>query len=495
MTTTAPPIHSRPDHGWRRYTVPVVLAVVTLLIVIRLGWWMTASPSDTVDYVAQLKQLSMGAQPTSGENGMDALAAASRIEQLIRSEVIAECTDRVSNLNSRDCYLVYDQMFHEPLELKDELPGLQVIERFRDAGGFDHLDRAAAADMFLRDFTLEDSHGGSPLMQVRFFGDVDDRDLLRLALASMRVAAMRGQHAEVCRYLQYALIVRHARAIHPILIDQLVATAMTSNIATELRHLLQEHSFDEQTLVDMQRLLSGAYAEPDIAHGVQGEELFAKDFAQWVFRDNGHGEGYLEPGLIRTVTNWGGDDDLPMSSFGGVLLENRTQTMERIEAYYGLVAEYAALSPSERAISPDTPQAFIASLPQRQVLLREITPMWPRFIDNHDETRADMRAAELMVAIERFRAVHGRLPVSQAELVPSCLDEPLVDPITERPFVYTLTSFGVSGYLISRSGLDRVDDLAVLLPNAVSLEQLDVELRAMTDDTVMNPQRTLWIDQ
>ena len=70
--------------------------------------------------------------------------------------------------------------------------------------------------------------------------------------------------------------------------------------------------------------------------------------------------------------------------------------------------------------------------------------------------RAVLRTLRTAIGIERYRRGHAeQLPGSLAELSPSYLPQPLVDPFTGQPLFYTRTP---DGYVVYSAGVNRTND-------------------------------------
>ena len=89
------------------------------------------------------------------------------------------------------------------------------------------------------------------------------------------------------------------------------------------------------------------------------------------------------------------------------------------------------------------------------------------FIDQRDQTSQVLEATRIMIAAEIFAAGNGRAPDSLDELVPHILPTLPKDPMTERPFGYTLLDDDPDGrpFLLYYVGADGVDDGGHYEPN------------------------------
>jgi hypothetical protein len=70
-------------------------------------------------------------------------------------------------------------------------------------------------------------------------------------------------------------------------------------------------------------------------------------------------------------------------------------------------------------------------------------------------SQAQLRAAIVALAVERYRREHGRWPSSLAELVPDKLPHIYIDPYDGQPLRYRRNKEGVVIYSV---GQDKIDD-------------------------------------
>jgi len=84
-----------------------------------------------------------------------------------------------------------------------------------------------------------------------------------------------------------------------------------------------------------------------------------------------------------------------------------------------------------------------------------LAPAGMRIEQAYWRSQAQLRAAIVALAVERFRHEHGRWPNSLAELVPSKLSKIYTDPYDGQPLRYRKNKEGVVIYSV---GPDKIDD-------------------------------------
>jgi hypothetical protein len=74
--------------------------------------------------------------------------------------------------------------------------------------------------------------------------------------------------------------------------------------------------------------------------------------------------------------------------------------------------------------------------------------------DVMDRIAAQLRAARLALAVERYRAAHGDLPEAAGALVPEFIDSLPIDPYSGEPIRYKSLPDGYVVYSIAKNGID-----------------------------------------
>jgi ABC-type transport system involved in multi-copper enzyme maturation permease subunit len=95
------------------------------------------------------------------------------------------------------------------------------------------------------------------------------------------------------------------------------------------------------------------------------------------------------------------------------------------------------------------------SISGRPQLIRMLVPAGMRVEQSYWRSQAQLRAAIVALAVERYRREHGRWPSSLAELVPDKLPHIYIDPYDGQPLRYRRNKEGVVIYSV---GQDKIDD-------------------------------------
>jgi hypothetical protein len=88
------------------------------------------------------------------------------------------------------------------------------------------------------------------------------------------------------------------------------------------------------------------------------------------------------------------------------------------------------------------------------MMVRVLMPAYARVISMDLSNRAQLRAARVGVAIERYRLANGKLPENLAELVPAYLDAVPKDPFDGQELRYKRLEKGYVVYSIGEDGSD-----------------------------------------
>jgi hypothetical protein len=428
--------------GARRLLRPRNVLVAVLALVAALGArmvyrWITAVSAPIVDYAAQLEALA-GAHQPPGPNGWADLEAA----LLAFAEAEAALADDTGALNYDLPRILMDE-FEEwegsgPMGLAPGSPDLAAMEALMAAGAFDGLDAVAAAPRFVRPIDA----GGGPLFGVMLSNLASTRSLARARASSMRLAAVRGDAAEQVRAFEHLLAIARAESSQPILIERLVGMAIAQLATGELRHELAERPIDEATGRALLAAMDRQVRWPSMALRFEGERLFMRDMIQHCFTDDGHGDGHLDIGKMNSL---GGGPSPALGSAAGLLLAGRAETCTLTDEFYDRLVEGAGQSRPQRAAGGFDADAFIEGLSYRHLFLQQMLPATAHAQSADDRVRVETARTQLMIAIETYRAIHGRVPASLDDLVPGVLPAPIVDPATGDPFVYSVREADAPG--------------------------------------------------
>jgi hypothetical protein len=485
--------------AWRTAIIRGVLAAAALVIAWRMIGWAIGDSPARVDYEAALREL-LHSNQGEGTNGYPDLTEAVRRTQDYSSGLFQS---QELSARPKDCSAnphVFDfnaPFFIDPLDMACYGIERSVIQRCEELGINALIDSAAGADFIARevDDVLVDSNDPISLLWERFV--IYDLGALR-KLAFVYVVAMRfaihdGDEDAFIDSLRRALTLQRASAQQFIIVEHAAASATARLAFTELMMQLQERAFRAVSLAEIAELIGDDRIRPDIRRAVAGESIFKRDVVQWVYTDDSQRSTALNLSRLKALEgSWPVEqgEATPMASFGGALFESRRQTLSRLDEFDAELKRYVELSANAQRNDPFHPESSMLNLPVRQPVLRLLATPWVRTITAEHTALQQIDAANIMVAIERFRAATGGLPPDLNALVPAYLDALPMDVITGGPFMYARTTQLRNGYALWSPGLDGTDqlsaDLSAELSGATTHRQL---LMPLHDDRLLIPLR------
>jgi len=224
----------------------------------------------------------------------------------------------------------------------------------------------------------------------------------------------------------------------PTLISVLVRIAIRGVAAGELERSLAQGQPSENPMRTLQSLLEDEEKVPLLLYGMRGERAVFDRLLE-----------NIQNGKIRTKAvgglMGGGEEFLlvsgPVAGQRAIFLDIMTENVEA--AKLPVEQQDAELTRIDKSIS------------QRPLLIRILMPAGIRVAQAYCRSQAQLRAAIVALAVERFRREHGRWPNSLAELVPGKLPQVYVDPYDGKPLRYRRNKGGVVIYSV---GPDKIDD-------------------------------------
>jgi ABC-type transport system involved in multi-copper enzyme maturation permease subunit len=224
----------------------------------------------------------------------------------------------------------------------------------------------------------------------------------------------------------------------PTLISMLVRIAIRGVFAAELERALAQGEPSEDGMRKLQSLMETEEKTPLLLIGMLGERGMFDRLLENLEKGK---VGIKQLGMF-----WGGGEELLLLS--GSLKGNRVVFLDLMTANVE-----AAKLPVEQQEAEF--KRIETSLAQKPHLIRMLAPAGMRIEQAYWRSQAQLRAAIVALAVERFRREHGRWPNSLAELVPSKLPKIYTDPYDGQPLRYRKNKEGVVIYSV---GPDKIDD-------------------------------------
>ncbi len=452
---------TRRRKSWfRTRNVAVGLSVVLIAVIAyRIYWTATAEPAPVIDYAARIVELCESAQP-DGDNGWPLLTEAAAHTVEVEALVLEmEFRPREEGfLFSLQYSFIND--WGVTVDIEPERVALRML---RERGAFDLMAEAARRPRMVRPVT-----GPSPLWNSLALSELSHfRTMAQARAASMRLAFRDGDTAEGVAAFEQTLALARACGSQADLIDHLTGMAIGTLALDHIRHELMEGSLDAATCralldaLDRQLPLS----RPHVA--LEGERAIFLDMIQWMFTDDGHGDGRLDVGKFNQFATGAGMSSLAraLGTVRSMFVAGRAETTRLVNEFYdGLVAE-SKLSPLERSESRFDADLFTGRLATRHLLLELMIPAAGKFLDNADARRVTTEGFRIMVGLAAYQARHAAYPDALDRLAPEFLAEVPVDPTHGGPFRYRLLSDDPHRrpYLLYSTGIDQIDDRGVEL--------------------------------
>lgn len=250
-----------------------------------------------------------------------------------------------------------------------------------------------------------------------------------------------------CRAL---LNINRAIGDEPFFQSMLVRSAVRAITVDRIERTLAQGEPSDAALLALQRLIEDEAQQPLLLIGLRGERAAADRIAQRV-QDGTVNVDEIIYGIKRKKNLAA----LLHAEEAAMLLSGsfRGQRTALLRHYNEMIE--AAKLPEEKqdAELGRINQAFLASLTRTSLtgLFAPAVLHWNRSLRRGD---AQLRAAAVALALERFRRRHGRWPDSLRALTPEFLDKVPADPFDGKPLRYRVSNSGVVVYSIGENGLD-----------------------------------------
>ncbi|MFI4916101.1 MAG: hypothetical protein ACIAS6_06295 [Phycisphaerales bacterium JB060] len=273
------------------------------------------------------------------------------------------------------------------------------------------------------------------------------RQLGRAQAARARLAAEAGDLQTLYSALEETYVLGRQIAGQGTLIDWLVGTALQAlGQAMLLDNLLLYPVQDDAWLARVDAMVRREAVDrfPPLADALAGERLFAADFIQRCYTDDGKGGGRFIPLLYAqqmgqtpepwtTLTPFG---DSKLSNIHGRLFMDRRAVDAWLDRSHELLGA-ASTATGRDALDADEALArhFVASDTWRNPATA-IRPSYASTLQTDRQRRIQAAGTRVVLAIERHRLRYGDIPASLDDLG-DLLPDPLgTDPFTSQPWDY-----------------------------------------------------------
>jgi hypothetical protein len=255
----------------------------------------------------------------------------------------------------------------------------------------------------------------------------------------------------------------------PLLISQIVSNGLASRAASTISTLVSERG-EQFSAPELERLAAalretrGATCNLDVT----GESWMMADIAQRSFSDDGYGGGHLlasasaVAGLVReTGREPDGLATRLQAPLATVTAPSRREFLALSNERISSLEAQSLKPPWKRAheaptLTADQWTLVRRALPAVDGILRMAEQL--DYLRSFDMSRASLDAAEVAVAVRRFRQAHGAWPLTLDALVPAFLAAVPRDPWADAPLRYALLDGQPTLWSI---GPNQVDDAGV----------------------------------
>lgn len=331
----------------------------------------------------------------------------------------------------------------------------RALRRFAEINGDERLLAMVNADRAVRDWRKLESPS-APMVNLLLTWLGEARKLAGACAAKMELALEAGDAEAYMLALKAGLKVSTMVEREPLLMNRLVGLAIESLMMNQVRRHLVTGSNDGNTLAtEWLAPIEDAFAARQRGVAVtftdtmKGERYLARQTLAWMFSD---------PDRVRTVAA------ADQAAYGGFSSRSFDLT-SRVGSYEeNCQAVDAMFSMKHFQIGVPFAQRPKPASPERSplVLMESLIRHYGNAIRADYLRFAQRIGLETMLAIERFRAEHGRYPNSLSELIPDRLAELPVDPFSGATLRYKLIDASTDphrrGYLLYAVGVDGVDD-------------------------------------
>jgi len=296
------------------------------------------------------------------------------------------------------------------------------------------------------------------------------RRLVQLGLWTSRLA-MEQEHVDnaLDTCLTLLLIGAHWQK-NALLIDQLMAHAMSQAICREIVRIAETTHLSGSQLSDLQTRLLQAYRDGYPHMSFDGERLIVLDLIQYCFTRGGPGGGHVVTmdyfaDLHKTIgfpnTDVSAPSGMMASSVNAALTmmhASRDRTIVKLDQVNNRLRGIAGLSPYEQRSGGfrDWGDRVGAIEMRRYGLVYHLLPAQRRASEVSFRARAEYEALVAIVAIKKYRVEKADYPREFEALIrEGYLTELPMDPYSDAPLVYRPTG---DDFILYSLGLNFTDD-------------------------------------
>lgn len=417
----------------------------SLIAVLCSGHVSAQNASVPTDFAAQLRELATTNQPT-GVNGADLLA-----------KIAPQAHTLELWMAERDYYFehAWDPGDADADAHQREVATIRgVLATARETGLLDDLARLAATDYLLPpDFGVwTDEARGTFLSPTR--------RIARIEAARFALAGVDGDQAEALTALQEMLWLSRRTSALAFAIPRLNGAGIEKMALDRVRDAVLQGQVDGPFAEALLHAILTAPPIPNFDTTLRAEDLVQRHRLAGAV----NADGVLMPERLPTLM---GQPALqprePLDAIYGEkppsldqLLAWDAKWLECLGSVGGAPAVERATLEAEclqaaKSMDPLDPTGTI------RAVMRVSFAGLATVATAADALTLEQAGTSTMLALEIYRAQHGALPQSLAELTPAVLPEPLMDPFSRQALLYHPDPASPLGYVLYSAGFDGVD--------------------------------------
>ncbi len=290
------------------------------------------------------------------------------------------------------------------------------------------------------------------LISIKLPSLADFRSIARMSVLDSRIKANDRQLTEAWNSLDVGYGLGTKLLDGFTIIEQLVGVAIMSLETKEMRSFLYEHG-DQLTDSDWKTVLSSrimTFPVEKIQPRLDGERMFFEDTVQFVFTDNGHGNGHIIPEAFLAFssgTNTQKQDDSPVNFLSVAALHaDRKETLRKFNELWDQTEALRSLplyDPQRaEAFRPIEDLAAHPVLNKRYAMIALMAPNLNRADESFRIAAMHHQATQAVIALLRYRQDHKQYPGSLQELAPQYLPSIPLDIYSGNPLIYRVDESG-----------------------------------------------------
>jgi hypothetical protein len=262
------------------------------------------------------------------------------------------------------------------------------------------------------------------------------------------------QQAQAVESAVAALAAAHSLSQEPLLISYLFQVSYEGLALENIKRIVNTASLTDSQLVQLSAALQESDNVPSLMRALVGERCIQGD----VFQDIRRGKTAIKElyTLVNSFHFANDEPELPILlvatyKISGLLdLDYRTY----LDSMDGFVVA-SQFPPPQNMAAAQVMETIVQRLPRRRVLSRSFMTALDLAVVNACRNAAQLRNAQVVLAIERYRLANNKLPDQLSDLAPTFLASVPVDPFDGKPLRYKKLP---DSYTVYSVGENRKDD-------------------------------------